>query len=801
MVSIPMRRVISIAAALLFLVAGPGDAQETEPLQKSDIVRLLATPGADQGDVAAEIRARCLTFVPNARDLEDFGRLGATQEVIGAIRTCATPTVARTELRPASSSVTARVGTTATVAATVARGGRPVPDVRVVLRGSGRLSGAGGRDQEETSGPDGTVSFSLPVGTRPGTFDLTLAAVGTEEIADRPVSVRVVPGSAARLAGLPESASADEDLALALALRDPYGNPVAGARVAVRAGADRGAPLLFEGTTDGRGEIRVTIGAPSLAGLESVVVFGPDGMLGSTRIEPGAAAVESIVFVSGTDQVADAGAPFGLPLVAEVRDADGHPVAGVEVRATVENGSLLEAAPTTDARGRAAVSVEAGTRGWVTAVRVAVGETVAVVELPISRSGFTEDSLEALIVRADSLLEAGSPSAAQPLYERAASLDPARTSALLGLAASEAALGDLEAAEQTYRSILRASPASREAQLGLARVMEAMGRPGDAATWYQLALGRSPEDVATWVSLGDARREAGDMGAARNAYERALALDPENAQAREGLSRLTPGEPIVRGWLWVGETFDNSRSFGVRAVEAVVSPTPWLALRGTYDNMLGLRHPWLVRGEDDMESYFGAASVRWGRARALFTTLEAGRREYPGEEDDVYQTSWLLSQGVELSPATSLELGGWLGRWYDRDDWSIIGSARFDVGNRFSLRPSVSYGDHAGSNISGGSEGPGSGREPESELRGALGLRYEVPGRWGVEPAIALGSVSDDRDDDAFEGTLIDASARLWTSVGRVVRLEGFLHYQSPPGTSSFWVVGISAGFAVSGGG
>ncbi|MDT8436382.1 MAG: tetratricopeptide repeat protein [Gemmatimonadota bacterium] len=799
MSTLSIRRRAVAVLVLLLATAGPVTAQEPGPLQKSDIVRLLATGGEDQGAIARSIRERCLTFTPNARDYDDFRRVGASDEVIGALRSCATQAAAPAELRVPSSVVTVRAGGTARLSATAIRDGRPAQGVRVVVRGSGRLPRGGGRDLEAVSGPDGSVSFTLQAGTAAAGFDLVLAAPDAGDIGERPVRLRVVPAPADAAEGLPAASPADEILSFAAVLRDRFGNPVPGASVILRAGAAADGDVLFEGTSDANGTVRVTVPPVRVAGLERVSLFGPAGLLGTVRIEPGAPVVQQVVFVAGAEQTAEAGREFPRPVVVEARDAEDRPVPGTEIRLSAEDGTLAAADSVTDARGQARARVVAGARSWETVVRAEAGEAVASLPLAVTRGGLTERDLAALVARADSLVAAGRPVEAVPLFERALAVDPGRLEARLGLAEAAAGLDDLARAEEEYREVLRISSGSRRAQLGLARVLEARGRPGDAATWYQLALGRSPEDVETWVALGNARLAAGEPGGARDAFRRALDLDPGNAVARAGLGRTGPGEAVFRAAVWAGNTYDNTRDAGLRHADVEIVPARWITLRGTFDNTLGLRHPWLVRGDTDMESFYGAVSVRWGRTRSLETTFEAGRRDQPGEED-VYQSSWLLSQGFRLSPVSRLEIGGWLGRWFDRDDWSVFGSAHLGIGPRLALVPTLSIGDHSGTNISGDPGRPGSGREAETEVRAGLGLRYETPA-WGIQPALAVGGVTDDREDEAFEGTLFDATTRLWVAVGRVARLQGFVRYQSPPGLDSFWTVALGLGIAVAGGG
>lgn len=63
-------------------------AQQAQPLVKSEVVRLLVTDTYGALERQQIVRRSCLTFTPTSSDLEDFRRLGATQELLQIIRTC-----------------------------------------------------------------------------------------------------------------------------------------------------------------------------------------------------------------------------------------------------------------------------------------------------------------------------------------------------------------------------------------------------------------------------------------------------------------------------------------------------------------------------------------------------------------------------------------------------------------------------------------------------------------------------------------------------------------------------------------
>ena len=67
-------------ATLLVLFAGalpsPGAAQGSQPLRKTDVIRLLSNPLISKGEVADLIRRNCIAFRPTARDWADLREIG-----------------------------------------------------------------------------------------------------------------------------------------------------------------------------------------------------------------------------------------------------------------------------------------------------------------------------------------------------------------------------------------------------------------------------------------------------------------------------------------------------------------------------------------------------------------------------------------------------------------------------------------------------------------------------------------------------------------------------------------------------
>jgi hypothetical protein len=152
--------------AVVAAVAATFIVQGTVPLKKSDLIRLLSTATLAPAEIADLVQRRCVSFTPSARDKADLRALGADGGLMRRLDECArklAPLRANARLR--DSIVPA--GGRAAVTVEVRRGGGPAPGVRVLLRGSGRLSG--GPDAELDTDERGRAVFEFGVGRVAGT--------------------------------------------------------------------------------------------------------------------------------------------------------------------------------------------------------------------------------------------------------------------------------------------------------------------------------------------------------------------------------------------------------------------------------------------------------------------------------------------------------------------------------------------------------------------------------------------------------------------------------------------------------
>lgn len=77
-----------MSAALIAALAAAVLSQNTTPLKKSDLIRLLSTTALAPAEIADLVQRRCVSFTPSARDKADLRALGATDELIRRVDAC-----------------------------------------------------------------------------------------------------------------------------------------------------------------------------------------------------------------------------------------------------------------------------------------------------------------------------------------------------------------------------------------------------------------------------------------------------------------------------------------------------------------------------------------------------------------------------------------------------------------------------------------------------------------------------------------------------------------------------------------
>src|SRR6266571_1199012 len=301
---------------LLLLGTDPRvDAQTSEPLRKTDLIRLLSGGALSHREIADLIGRNCVSFTPTARDRTDLAALGADSLILSRIATCRRSQAARPAAPPPPASpaaavvvplqsrVTVEAGSEAIIAVAVRQGVQPAPGVRLVLRRSGGMAGTveAGPDAVAVTDARGIASFRVRAASAPITRSLTVEATdGTMLAGQTTVEFITLPAAVSRPA------------------------PVAAAR---------------PGRTP----------RPSPTGTGWVAGNGQRGVVGRRA---------------------------AVPLIFEARDSTGAPMPGLPVTLGVANGRLLSPPDHTDSAGAVWVDLEFGPRAAATTVTATLGALV-----------------------------------------------------------------------------------------------------------------------------------------------------------------------------------------------------------------------------------------------------------------------------------------------------------------------------------------------------------------------------------------------------------------------------------------
>ncbi|HEX7088885.1 MAG TPA: Ig-like domain-containing protein [Longimicrobiales bacterium] len=207
---------------------------------------------------------------------------------------------------------------------------------------------------------------------------LVLGACGEESSPLRVVPVE--PAASRIMAGADQAGTVAERTpeSLAVLVTDRFDNPVPEVEVAFAVGAGSGSvePAVARTGLDGIARATWTLGTTAGPQTATATVRGLDPVVFSARAEPGPPT--SVRRISGDGQAATVGEPLAAPLVVEVVDAYGNPIAGTNVSWLVEEGggSVSPSSETTDANGRAQAVWTLGTRAGEQRVTASANQSI-----------------------------------------------------------------------------------------------------------------------------------------------------------------------------------------------------------------------------------------------------------------------------------------------------------------------------------------------------------------------------------------------------------------------------------------
>jgi len=421
-----------LALALPVLVA----AQGTEPLRKTDLIRLLSNPIIRKGEVADLVRRNCLAFRPTERDWADLRDLGADADVMSSVGGCAArqasraavtlaspaasaeppgaaaaapPPPAQLTVTPMPARTTVVAGTDALVRVALRRGDTPQRGITLALHGGA------GRDVQAVTDDSGLAVFHLPAGRQAMTYHFEVVSGTGAALPGRPtVDLVVRPGRPAvadvRPARFELGGAQEGPFAVQVAVRDSFGNPVPNELLELRAErADMGIAVDTRATDSlGRtafviqsaavrrpGRIELRARGERLAALEAV--FG------------GPVSSSGTGFVAGGGQRGVARTLLSEPVVFQAHSASGRPLPGRVVVFRVRNAQITRDSVVTDSAGHARIDVTLGSQAGLAVVTasldsVQAAETLRVdpgpaVELILERDGARVDGGRIIVER------------------------------------------------------------------------------------------------------------------------------------------------------------------------------------------------------------------------------------------------------------------------------------------------------------------------------------------------------------------------------------------------------------------
>jgi tetratricopeptide (TPR) repeat protein len=562
------------------------------------------------------------------------------------------------------------------------------------------------------------------------------------------------------------------------------GSALSGQTVVLMGSGGSGDGTRATRTTNASGRAFFSVAAGQRPGATRYSVSASDlALQGPTRItvttvagDPASASVEPSTLALEAGQEPPA-------LRVSVQDRFGNPVSGAEVDlfAGAEDGAAVLARAQTDSDGASnlqpAGELAEGTDEW----QVRAGETIlATVPVRIQAPDPAAAAAGAVATGA------GAVTATEAVDDAAV---------LRGFENLEA--GDAVAAEQDFREALGISPRRADAQRGLAESMLAQGKADEAVTWFEFVTRQTPGDADAWDGLGRAYSAAGRRDDAAEAFARAHEIDPTREELETEIAELGRPPGHFSGVLWGGSTSGNSDSGGLRRAAFDVAVSPAVSLWGGWDRSLAPRSPELVRGPDEWDGWYGGGSLAYGSGHRFETAIDFGQRTQKFEPIDdsasLTQNVYRLTQTVRFSEdprATQLKVGGYLGRWFDRDDWIVFTRLKTPIARELSLVASGSYGETIGTNW------VETGRHADTDARLYAGVAWENSKGLLVQPLVGAGSVSSDRSDD-LSGTLVDLLLEAAIPITRGAALTGFVRHQRPPGSEAYTTFAVGLGFKV----
>jgi hypothetical protein len=244
---------------------------------------------------------------------------------------------------------------------------------------SGTFSPASGVSMTNSSGISGIVSTTYTFPKTAGAVTITATLAGGASVT---FTETAVPGPATKLvnfSGTGQSGQAGSILPkqLEIKVEDASSNVVAGVPVTFVDKSGLGILSSTSVTSNASGLAVVSYQLPNTAGAykitASAVLGNPPKTVSATFAETSTGdAPASVSVVSGNNQTAAVNTALSQPLVVQVNDQGGNPIAGVSVVFSAPSGTFTGSPATTNSSGQATVNYTTGTSAGVVTITASV---------------------------------------------------------------------------------------------------------------------------------------------------------------------------------------------------------------------------------------------------------------------------------------------------------------------------------------------------------------------------------------------------------------------------------------------
>jgi hypothetical protein len=233
---------------------------------------------------------------------------------------------------------------------------------------SGTFNPASGVSMTNSSGISGIVSTTYTFPKTAGTVTITASLTGGASVVFTETAVSGAATKIVNFSGTGQSGQAGSILPkpLEIKVEDASSNVVAGVPVTFVDQSGLGTLSSTSVTSNASGLAVASYQLPNTAGAykitASALVGQPPKKASATFTETSTGdAPASVSVVSGNNQTAAVNTALSRPLVVQVNDQGGNPVAGVSVLFSAPSGTFTGSPATTDASGQATVSYTTGT--------------------------------------------------------------------------------------------------------------------------------------------------------------------------------------------------------------------------------------------------------------------------------------------------------------------------------------------------------------------------------------------------------------------------------------------------------